>query len=93
MNVDVEIYMNNLLKFFNENPKDLASLIPYDKKDEFFEKVKKTVSQNVEKGEDASLTRKQLIELCVEINKQPDQFFLKKEGPLLFTKFGLISLN
>lgn len=93
MNVDVEIYMNNLLKFFNENPKDLASLIPYDKKDEFFEKVKKAVSQNVEKGEDASLTRKQLIELCVEINKQPDQFFLKKEGPLLFTKFGLISLN
>ena len=93
MNVDVEIYMNNLVKFFNENPKDLASLIPYDKKEEFFDKVKKIVSENVDKGEDATLTRKQLIDLCVELNQQVDQFLIKKEGPLLFTKFGLISLN
>jgi hypothetical protein len=93
MNVDVEIYMNNLVKFFNENPKDLASLIPYDKKEEFFDKVKQIVSENVNKGEDATLTRKQLIDLCVELNQQVDQFLIKKEGPLLFTKFGLISLN
>jgi hypothetical protein len=93
MNVDVEIYMNNLVKFFNENPKDLASLIPYDKKEEFFDKVKQIVSENVDKGEDATLTRKQLIDLCVELNQQVDQFLIKKEGPLLFTKFGLISLN
>lgn len=93
MNVDIEIYMNNLVKFFNENPKDLASLIPYDKKEEFFNKVKQVVSENVEKGEDATLTRKQLIDLCVELNQQVDQFLIKKEGPLLFTKFGLISLN
>jgi len=93
MNVDVEIYMNNLVKFFNENPKDLASLIPYDKKEEFFDKVKQIVSENVDKGEDATLTRKQLIDLCVELNQQVDQFLIQKEGPLLFTKFGLISLN
>jgi hypothetical protein len=85
--------MNNLVKFFNENPKDLASLIPYDKKEEFFDKVKQIVSENVDKGEDATLTRKQLIDLCVELNQQVDQFLIKKEGPLLFTKFGLISLN
>jgi hypothetical protein len=93
MNIDVEIYLNNFVKFFNENPSDLANLIPYEKKDEFFTKVKEVVVENVKKGDDASLTRKQLIDLCAEINKEVSDFFIKKEGPLLFTKFGLISLN
>jgi len=36
MSVDVEIYMNNLIKFFRENPKDLLNLIPKNKEDEFY---------------------------------------------------------
>ena len=35
MSVDVEIYMNNLVKFFKENPKDLLNLVPKEKEEEF----------------------------------------------------------
>ena len=35
MSVDVEIYMNNLVKFFRENQKDLLNLVPKDKEEEF----------------------------------------------------------
>lgn len=93
MSVEVEIYMNNLVKFFNENPKDLVSLVPIDKKEEFFQLIKKRAMENVEKGDDPSLTWKQMIDLCVELNRVEDHFIIKKEGPLIFTKFGIISLN
>jgi hypothetical protein len=36
MNVDVEIYMNNMVKFFKSNPNDLLNLIPKGKEDEFY---------------------------------------------------------
>ena len=40
MSVDVDIYMNNLVKFFKSNPKDLLSLVPKDKEEEFYSKIK-----------------------------------------------------
>ena len=46
MSVDVEIYMNNLIKFFRENPKDLLNLIPKNKEDEFYIKIKERAAQN-----------------------------------------------
>ena len=52
MNVDVSIYLNNIIKFFNDNPKDLTNLIPESKKTEFFEKIKVFAIKNVENGED-----------------------------------------
>ena len=93
MSVEVEIYMNNLVKFFNDNPKDLVSLVPMEKKEEFFNLIKLQAIENVEKGDDPSLTRKQMIELCVKLNRVEEHFIVKKEGPLIFTKFGIISLN
>ena len=36
MNVDVEIYMNNFIKFFRENPNDLLTLIPKGTENESF---------------------------------------------------------
>lgn len=93
MSVEVEIYMNNLVKFFNDNPKDLVSLVPMEKKEEFFNLIKLQAIENVEKGDDPSLTRKQMIELCVKLNRVEEHFIIKKEGPLIFTKFGIISLN
>jgi membrane-bound lytic murein transglycosylase len=39
MSVDVEIYMNNIIKFFKENPNDLHNLIPKNKEDEFYKKL------------------------------------------------------
>ena len=70
MSVDVEIYMNNLIKFFKENPKDLLNLIPKNKEDEFYVKIKEVAFQNYEKGEEAALTQPQLIDICRVLNGQ-----------------------
>ena len=70
MSVDVEIYMNNLIKFFRENPKDLLNLIPKNKEDEFYIKIKEVAFQNYEKGEEAALTQPQLIDICSVLNGQ-----------------------
>ena len=70
MSVDVEIYMNNLIKFFRENPKDLLNLIPKNKEDEFYIKIKEVASQNYDKGEEAALTQPQLIDICRVLNGQ-----------------------
>ena len=68
MSVDVEIYMNNLVKFFKENPKDLLNLVPKEKEEEFYIKIKEVAYTNHEKGEDAPLTQKQLIDICRVLN-------------------------
>jgi len=38
MNVDVQIYLSEFKRFFNQNPDDLANLIPLNLKDDFYEK-------------------------------------------------------
>lgn len=68
MSVDVEIYMNNLVKFFKENPRDLLNLVPKEKEDEFYIKIKEVAYSNHENGEEASLTQKQLIDICRVLN-------------------------
>jgi len=73
MNVEVEIYMTNITKFFKNNPKDLLSLIPQDKENIFFEKIREKVVDNVENGQDVTLTKKQLSDICLEINKPQKQ--------------------
>jgi len=97
MNVDVEIYMNNIVKFFKSNPNDLLNLIPKDKEDEFYEKIREVASKNAENGEDATLTQKQMIEICVVLNgktvKEDKKIEEKLESYMLDTKFGIIYLN
>ena len=39
MNVDVEIYMSEFVKFFKENPNDLIDLIGKAKQEDFFSGV------------------------------------------------------
>lgn len=92
MSVDVEIYMTNIKKFFKENPKDLFNLIPRDKEIEFFSKIRQAASSNHENGKDVSLTQKQLIEICKDLNKkQPVDLIETKVFQK--TKFGEICLN
>ena len=97
MNVDVEIYMNNIVKFFKSNPNDLLNLIPKDKEDEFYEKIREMANKNAENGEDAPLTQKQMIEICVVLNgktvKEDKKIEEKLESYMLDTKFGIIYLN
>ena len=97
MSVDVEIYMNNIVKFFKSNPNDLLNLVPKDKEDEFYDKIRETAIQNIDKGEEASLTQKQMIEICVVLNgkipKEDKVVEEKLQSYIIGTKFGPIFLN
>lgn len=92
MSVDVDIYMNNIIKFFRQNPKDLLNLIPKDKEEEFYVKIREVAFENVEKGKEVSLTQKQLIEICKELNLKTSQS-VEIPASFLKTKYGLICLN
>jgi hypothetical protein len=86
--------MNNIIKFFRENPMDLISLVPKDKEKHFYTKIKEIVIENYEKGEDVSLTQSQLIDVCSEIN-QPDKQVVEEisKNFIQKTKFGYLFLN
>jgi len=96
MSVDVEIYLSQLYKFFNDNPNDLHTLIPQDQKDEFFKRCREVVMKNLEKGEELSLTRKQLIQICVDINRdqqKQEEIDFKAKGLFQKAPIGFICLN
>ena len=97
MNVDVEIYMNNIVKFFKSNPKDLLNLVPKEREKDFYDKIKEVAIKNSENGEDAPLTQKQMIDICVVLNgKTPKEDKVveeKLESYIMGTKFGPIFLN
>ena len=95
MSVDVEIYMNNLIKFFRENPKDLLNLIPKNKEDEFYIKIKEIAFQNYEKGEEAALTQPQLIDICRVLNGQVIDDKIEELDKRIFIEYknGYICLN
>ena len=92
-NVDVEIYLNQIIAFFDKNPNDLMDLIGDIQKDEFFEKVKEQCYKNVENGDEISLTQKQIIDIVISLKKDEviDEELIY--GAFQKTKFGLIGLN
>jgi hypothetical protein len=79
MSVDVEIYMNNVVKFFRENQNDLLNLVPKDKEEEFYSKLREVAFQNYENGEEVNLTREQIIEICTNIHGKTKKVREKKE--------------
>ena len=68
MNVDIEVYLSGIIKFFKDNPKDLLSLVPKDKEEDFYLMLRKFSCDNHEKGEDYILTRNQILEICIQLN-------------------------
>lgn len=85
--------MNKIIKFFRENPKELYNLIPEGKEDVFFDKIRLVSIDNVDKGEDATLTQKQIIAICVEINQKPVETETNEHNIFFDTIFGRICLN
>lgn len=94
-NVDVEIYINQFITFFDNNPNDLIQLIGDVLKEDFYNKVKQTSLKNLENGEDVSLTQKQLISIVVELKQsQNEEVDMDKIKSLIYhTKFAHFSLN
>jgi hypothetical protein len=94
MNIDVEIYIKNFVNFFESNPNELIELIGDELKEVFYQKVKEQCYINLDKGEEITLTQKQLIDIVVDIKKsKPDISILLTNGVFQQTKYGLISLN
>lgn len=91
MKVEIDIYMNNIIKFFKDNPEELLSLIPKNKEEIFYDKIKELATLNANKGNEVALTKKQLIDVCLEVNnvskEQTNNKIFQK------TKFGYICLN
>ena len=91
-NVDIDIYVSQVMSFFEKNPNELRILIGDLDKDYFFKKVKEVAQENHDKGEDVSLTRSQMIDIVVKMHKE-----IKEQRvvnvPFLETPFGDICLN
>jgi hypothetical protein len=94
MSVDVEIYISNFKNFFKTNPNDLLSLVPKEMEEEFYDKVKVASTENVKRGDDPQLTQKQIIDICVEINRRPSEDVRIdeeiSENYIIGTKYGPI---
>lgn len=94
MNVDVEIYMSNIIKFFKTNPNDLINLVPKEKEDEFYQKIREAATNNIDNGEDVTLTQKQMIGICLTLNNKKSVEDKKEVNKIVMeTKFGSIFLN
>lgn len=86
MEVDVEIYINNLIKFFKENPEDLLVLVPKEFEYEFYDRLKMQSYKNLKNGEEIILTKDQIIRVVQEIK-------VSNREPFQMTKIGIICLN
>lgn len=93
--VEVDIYMNQLISFFENNPNDLMDLIGNENKSDFYKRVKEQCFINLDKGDDVSLTKQQLINIVVDMKSKTNikSDILTIEGKVLKTKFGDIFLN
>ena len=94
-NVDVEIYVSQLISFFEKNPNDLIVLIGDLLKKEFFDRIKTKCYENVNNGDEISLTQRQIIDIVVDLKKSK---ITNSESELidkifLDTKFGKICKN
>jgi hypothetical protein len=91
-NIDVDIYVSQLISFFNNNPNDLIDLIGDSLKDAFYEKIKEQCLKNVKDGDEVSLTQKQIIDIVVKLKKGKN-IEGKIHSIVQETKFGNIFLN
>lgn len=91
--VDIDLYMNQFINFFESNPNDLIELIGDTLKETFYDKVRMRCIENYEKGEDISLTNRQMMEIVLEIRNE-DSPDLKRISKIFeSTKYGTICLN
>lgn len=96
-NVDCEIYIRQLITFFESNTNDLMDLIGQVQKQEFYDKLREQCEKNSKESDDYIITRQQMVNIVIEL-KLPElieteesiekiQVFVQK------TKWGDIILN
>ena len=94
MSLEIEIYMSQFKGFFTKNPDQLKILIGDIEPEEFYVKIRETVEKNVTEEKSVEPTRKQILEILVEINSgvPVDEKKLMKL-PFMEHRMGLICLN
>ena len=94
-NVDAEIYLNQLIAFFEKNPNDLIDLIGELKKTKFYKRIKEKVYENVENGLELILTQQQLIDIVVDMYDETNKTVkpIEIKTPVIKTNYGIIFLN
>ena len=94
-NLDVDLYITQFRGFFDKNPNDLLSLIGDVLVEDFFKRVEEQCYKNVEKGDEVSVTRQQLIDIVVDLKSEETEKDIQSSITKVFehTKFGDICLN
>lgn len=95
MSVDVEIYMTQLIEFFEKNPNDLMALIGDLQKNEFYQKLREKCENNFKEGKDIVLSKEQIVETVIELKFVVIETKEKKKLNKIVqkTSFGDIILN
>lgn len=96
-NVDIEIYISNLIKFFESNPNDLISLVGEVQKYEFYQKLREVSEDNFRNNQDYILTKQQMVDIIIDL-KVPELKNMEDpqevvESYIQKTKWGNIILN
>ena len=96
-NIDCEVYVSQLITFFDKNPNDLMLLIGDLQKEDFYKKLKEQCYKNAEESDDHVITKQQMIAIIIELKipqlskeLNPENVI---EGVVQKTKWGEIILN
>ena len=95
-NIDCEIYISQLITFFEKNPNDLMQLIGDGQKEEFYDLLRNQCEENSKKG-DHVISKDQMIEIVLKL-KMPEIMNIEEsketvESYVMRTKWGEINLN
>ena len=96
-NVDCEVYLRQLITFFENNPNDLMDLIGSVQKQEFFDKLREQCEKNSQESDDHIITRQQMVDIVIRL-KMPEmvnteESIEKIQGFIQKTKWGNMILN
>lgn len=94
-NIDIDIYVGQVIKFFESHPDDLFKLIGDLDKNIFYDGIKNTAFKNFEENGDMVLSKKQMIDIVVVMfnEKKIERERLSVEKIFEDSKFGKICLN
>ena len=95
-NIDCEVYISQLITFFEKNPNDLIQLIGDGQKEEFYNLLRNQCEENSKKG-DHIISKDQMIEIVLKL-KMPEIMNIAEsketvESYVMRTKWGEINLN
>jgi len=96
-NIEIEIYISNLISFFEKNPNDLMVLVGELQKEEFFKKLREVSENNYRNNQDFVLTRQQMVDIIIDL-KVPELKNMENpkkivEAVIMKTKWGDMNLN